>query len=114
MFRKVVKLCPEMSVMFVSSLVRACFTNISAMSFADVEVSLYLLGLLSDASTQVGTVVPLSSSVVSLRVAQTTSPSRAGAVCATDSRFFSEMLVALVSSGKPTSPGYHGKPTQSN
>lgn len=68
LFRKVVKLCPEMSVMFVSSLVRACFANISAMSFADVEVSLYLLGLLSDASTQV------------------------------DSRFFSEMLVALVSS----------------
>jgi hypothetical protein len=65
LFRKVVKLCPEMSVMFVSSLVRACFANISAMSFADVEVSLYLLGLLSDASTQVGTVLPLSSSVVS-------------------------------------------------
>jgi hypothetical protein len=81
LFRKVVKLCPEMSVMFVSSLVRACFTNISAMSFANVEVSLYLLGLLSDASTQVGTVVPLSSSAVSLRVALTTCPSRAGVVC---------------------------------
>jgi hypothetical protein len=51
----VVKLCPEMSVLFVSSLLRACFANISAMSFADVEVSLYLLGLLGDASTQVGT-----------------------------------------------------------
>lgn len=57
LFRKIVKMCPDMSVSFVSSLVRTCFSNLTAMPFADVEVSLHLLGLLGEAATQVGKVI---------------------------------------------------------
>jgi len=54
LYRKIAKMCPEMTVAFVSSLMRSCFSNLSNMPFVDVEVSLYLLGLLSEASSRVG------------------------------------------------------------